>query len=268
MEKINKIIERQKDFQRIVGFPIDSNLESDRNEMSEKYVFKLIEEAIELRKEFPSVMNPWSKKQKEVDLLRVKEEMSDVLLFFVNLLITWKFSFDEILDVIVKVQENNFSKVAEKKLKMLNEQILNIPGYTSGIGQGSTTPKYIFVGLNPEQGIEHGHKVWSDETDGSSKVLLPILDAIGIRQDCYFTNLVKCTTPDNSEPTDNDIAFWLPILKEELEALLFSGNAVVIAMGKIVSDKLPGARSIHHPADVLRDGMSREEYTEVIKKVL
>jgi len=208
MEKINKIIERQKDFQRIVGFPIDSNLESDRNEMSEKYIFKLIEEAIELRKEFPSVMNPWSKKQKEVDLLRVKEEMSDVLLFFINLLATWKFSFEEILNVIEEVQENNFSKVAEKKLKILNEQILNIPGYIPLLGYGNPTPKRI-----------HLYKSFRDTH---------VIDETISSRECYYTHLVKYLPPNKNEPTEDDISFWEPFLVEEMKIVTMNPDVEII----------------------------------------
>ena len=97
MNKLLELIEKQREFQRAVGFPVDSILEQDRNEMSEKYTFKLIEEAVEMRREFPSAMNPWSKHQKAADLKRVREEYADVVLFLLNIAIVWKFTPDEIL---------------------------------------------------------------------------------------------------------------------------------------------------------------------------
>jgi len=200
MDEIKKIIDRQKDFQRFVGFPIDSNLEQDRNELSEKYVFKLIEEAIELRKEFPSVMNPWSKKQKEADLDRIKEEMSDVFLFLMNLVATWKITPEELLEVVDRVQNNNFMKVKERKMKILNESIQNIPGYDVILGSGSLSPSLITV-------LSH-----------------PTIRGIKMSSYQYITHLVKCRLPDDREPTVDEIQYWLPILKEEL-AILRVGNS-------------------------------------------
>src|SRR3990167_9586497 len=127
---IEKIIEKQKEFQRFVGFPIDSNLESDRNELSEIYLFKMIEEIVELRKEIPSTMNKWSKKNGFAQKERVLEELSDVMFFLMNFCITWKLTEEEILNVMTKVQDNNFDKVKEKKMNILNDEILQLPGYT------------------------------------------------------------------------------------------------------------------------------------------
>lgn len=193
---LDKIIERQKEFQRFLGFPIDSNLGHDRNELSEKYIFKLIEEAIELRKEFPSVVNPWSKKQKEVEIPRVKEEMSDVFLFFVNIMATWKISPEELFETIIQVQNNNLLKVKERKLKMLNESISNIPGYAIKHGFGSVNPARIYVG-----------KFSEGKYDAA----------------CYHTDIVKCELPNGRLPNEDELNFWTPIFNEELEILL-AGN--------------------------------------------
>src|SRR3990167_5724612 len=157
--RIQKIIEIQKEFQRLVGFPIDSILERDRNEMSEKYILKLIEEAIEARKEFPSVMNPWSKSSVQADKKKVTEEFVDVFLFLVNLLNCWKISLEDFISAIEEKQEINIRKVKEKQLNILNQEILAIPTYISGVGSGTPHPKYVFIGQNPGQTITHGYKV-------------------------------------------------------------------------------------------------------------
>lgn len=262
---MEQIINKQKEFERFIGFPIDSNLESDRNELSEKFIFKMIEECIELRKESPSVMNSWSKEQKEANLTRIKEEMSDVFLFFLNNMITWKIDWNKFLEIVSAVQDNNFLGVKEKKMKMLNESILAIPGYTSGIGNGNLNPKYVFIGQNPGEDMKHGYKFWSNEEDGSSKVLLPTLDAMGIRQDCYFTNLVKCTTSGNREPTENEVAFWKEYLAKEIQILgMNNGNMKMVTMGNFVKNHIPGAYHVKHPAFVLRGGMSIEDYKNEI----
>lgn len=267
---INNIIAKQKDFQKFLGWPIDSVIEEDRDRLFEIFIFKMIEEAIELRKESPSVLNPWSKKQKEADHNRIKEEMSDVLLFFFNLCITWKLPLPELFETVKSVQENNFMKIKEKKMKMLNEKILSIPGYTSGIGSGNLNAKYIFLGINPGERITHGYKVWSNPEDGSSSVLLPILDAIGIRQDCYFTNIVKCTTPDNREPNLEEVSFWSDFLIEEINIIKANNPDVkIITMGEAANKHfLLADLHIAHPAYVLRGGLTREEYEKQIQETL
>lgn len=231
MKKIEQIIERQKEFQRFVGFPIDSNLEEDRNELSEKYVFKLIEEAIELRKEFPSVMNPWSKKQKEADFTRIKEEMSDIFLFFMNLLITWKFSFEEIVEMVEKVQDNNVMKVKEKKMKMLNERVLNIPGYTSATGGGNLNPKYIFINQSPSSRIEHGESLWNNGKDEASRKLMTVLDTLGIRSESYYTTFVKSVVNSSANPVEDVSNFWTTYSEEELKILSgFNPESSIISL--------------------------------------
>ena len=120
--KIQKIIEDQKAFQRLIGYPVDSKIETDKHEMAEKHLFKMIEECIEVRKEFPSVMNPWAKIQKKPDLNRIKEEMADVFLFFVNILSIWEFGYDDFLDKVIETQDNNFIKLKEKQNVSDNKQ--------------------------------------------------------------------------------------------------------------------------------------------------
>lgn len=194
---LNEIIEKQKEFQRFLDVPIDSNLEHDRNELSETYIFKLIEEAIELRKEFPSVINPWSKNQTEVKISRVKEEMSDVFLFFVNIMAMWRISPEELFETVKQVQHNNLLKVKEKKLKILNELISNIPGYTTRSGFGSVNPEKIYVGKFINETKNYGQ--------------------------CYYTDIVKCELPNGRPPTEDELNFWTPIFNRELEILL-AGN--------------------------------------------
>ena len=273
IEQFKKIVSGQREFQKMVDFPVDTICEKERNEISEKYIFKMIEEAVELRKEFPSVVNPWSKSQKEADLTRVKEELSDVLLFLINFINVWKFTPEEILETLERVQATNFEKVKSKKLSKLNDEILKIPGYTTGIGQGNVTPKYVFIGMNPSEGIEHGYKAWSSSEDGSSKILLPILEDLGILKDSYFTNVVKSTTVENEKPSMSLSDFWFSYLTEELKVLRFNNpDMKIIAMGQYVSDTLEWKdvphMKIYHPSYILRGSETKESYERQIKDSL
>lgn len=271
-QRLEKIKERQHQFQKLVKFPIDTVLEQERNELAEKYIFKMIEEMIELRKEFPSAMNPWSKSQKKADRSRILEELSDVILFFINFMILWKISPEEILDMIEKVQENNYNSVKQKKMDIINTDILKVQGKVSGIGQGNLTPKYVFIGQNPAQGIAKGYKFFSNPEDGSSKVVLPVLEELGILKDCYFTNIVKSTTEDNEQPPGELTDFWSSFFDREIEILkennpemqlIFMGNyaAKYAEKRKIDSD------IITHPARVLYGNLTIDQFKNEIKKI-
>lgn len=258
------ILKKQIEFEEAIGVPIHTILEKERNQLSEVFIFKLIEEAIETRREFPSAMNEWSKSQTAADVTRVQEELSDVFIFFLNVLLTWRIDWSDFLQQVRDTQYKNFTKIKERKMKMFNEEIMGIPGYTVGIGSGSINPKYIFIGQNPGKNITHGYRVWSDPESGSSKILLPLLDEQQVRDQCYFTNLVKCTTLDNAEPTEEQSQFWRPRLIEEVAILTINNPGVtIISMGKWVKDQL-GADShvsIPHPSWVLRNISNLDAFT-------
>jgi len=259
MNQIKEILERQKSFQAFVGFPVETVVEHERNELSEKYLFKAIEEIIELRKEFPSAVNPWSKVQKNADKSRILEEFSDVILFLSNFMNVWKISPEELLTVIEQVQFENFKQVKAKKIRGLNSEILAIPTYVSGIGGGCLSPRYVFVGQNPSQDISHGHVSWSE-------ILLPILQDLSIEDDCYLTNYVKCVTTDNSDPSNDLVNFWKEYFDRELEILKYqNSNCKVITMGKWVSEKVKGDAAISHPASILQDNKTIDEYRKEIE---
>lgn len=269
MTKLETIIGKQIEFQKLVGFPIETNVESVRNELAEKYLFKMIEETVELRREFPSVMNPWSKHQKIADIKRIKEEFSDVILFLMNFMITFKLSPEEMLQELESTQENNFTKIKINLMNVLNQDILKVKNYVSGIGQGSLTPDYVVIGVNPSNRITHGYRFWSDPKDGSSKILLPALEFLG--KNVYFTNTVKSTTGSDSEPSEELTDFWKEFLKREIEILKANNpNMKIITLGRWVDEHLSEYPhiAIKHPAYVLRGGMTKEEYESEIKKAI
>ena len=274
---MEKILERQKVFQRLLGLPIDTVLEDERNEMAESFVFKLIEEAIEVRKEFPSRMNKWSKKQKRANIPRIKDEMSDVYLFLMNLLAVWKIDVEDFMDNVESVQSANFVHIRSRLLEKLNTEVLHVPGHTSCIGQGSVVPNQVFIGLNPSHGISHGYKAWSDPQSGSSKALLPILEESNSRSNSYFTNAVKSTTIGNEKPSQDLIDFWKPFLLEELRILgTGNPNMKVFVLGNEVSKHYLnelgnlGYRTYHipHPAAVLRGTVNNQVYKDLINSII
>ena len=258
---MNDILQKQKEFEALVGVPIDTILEKERNQMSEMFIYKMIEELVEARREFPSVLNEWSKSNKEANHQRVKEELSDAFIFLSNLLLAWRIPWDEFITQVRKTQQNNFTKIKEKKMKSLNEEILNVPGYTSCVGSGNINPKYVFIGLNPGKDIPHGYKAWSDPESGSSRVLLPVLDELGIRTNSYFTNMVKSITVENEDPSSEVTQFWDEYLFRELEILGINNTDIrIITMGKKVRENVTGDATIDHPASVLYDPKKLEVF--------
>jgi len=263
------VIEKQKDYQRYVDFPIDTLREAERNELSEKYIFKAIEELIELRKEFPSMINPWSKHQKNSDTDRIREEFSDVMLFLINFSIVWKLTPTQVLESLEKTQNTNCDNLKVKKLAQLTQETLSIPSYTTGVGSGHFNPTHVFVGQNPSSTMPHGYKFWSDPNEGSAKVLLPILETKGLRKTSYFTNVVKSTTPNNRVPTKDETEFWKEYLFRELDILRINNpNMKVIPMGTYASQELPHYKAIKHPASVQYGTISLEDYSQELEKVL
>lgn len=239
MSILNEIIAKQRDFQKMVGFPIDTNVESVRNEVAEKYIFKMIEEAVELRREFPSVMNPWSKHQKPADMQRIKEEFCDVLLFLMNFMIAFKLSPDEVLEEIHKVQHHNFEKIKGQMMDQLNQDITKVQNHVSGIGSGSLTPKVVFIGQNPKEGLTKGEKFTFVLPPGEYSDVV------------YVTNIVKSTTPQNVEPSEELTAFWKEFLKRELDILRANNpDMKIITIGRWADENLQDYPHMTYEQDV------------------
>lgn len=115
MADFEQVFERQRELQRIHGFPIDSINPNDQNRMAEVYVFKAIEEAIELRRTQPSVMIPMAKVQPKIDRSEMLKELCDTFLYLFNFMIVRRINFDELMAYMNTVQENNMAKAHEKQ---------------------------------------------------------------------------------------------------------------------------------------------------------
>jgi uracil-DNA glycosylase len=261
----NKILEKQHAFQKLVGVNIDSKVEEDRLLFAEIFITKGIEEFVELRRTFPSILNKASKSQPRYDRQVTLKEWVDVFLFWTNIGLVFEFTEEELFNTIKEVQDNNFFKFKERQMAILNHEILRSPAPVVGIGGGHLMPDFIFVGQNPAQTMT---RVFYSVNEGSGKILLDILDDIGVRDRSYFTNLVKETTPNNAEPPDDMVLFWKSALKREISLLKEANEgAVVVPIGKFTSKHLdlPG---IHHPSYVMRGGMSEEAYREEVQEFL
>jgi NTP pyrophosphatase (non-canonical NTP hydrolase) len=210
-EKFKQISDTQHDFQKLVGFPVDSMTARDRDEMSEKYLFKAIEEIIELRKEFPSVMNPWSRTQRRIeDLHDIKMELADVFLFLINFVNVWGISEDELWDALIEKQQHNYDHIKAKKLKILESEMKKVPGDEVMPGKGNINPTMVYVARNPEHMFSYIQDALSGLENPSH----------------YYTSLVK---QDNVEKVDEPVEkFWQEFLDRELDILKINNPDVVI----------------------------------------
>lgn len=112
---LQQILEKQKEFQHLVGTPIDDA--EQMNFLSEVFLFKAIEEIIELRKEFPSGLNKRSKSYKQADEQRIYEELSDVVLFIMNFMIVRGLSLEKLHAIMIDVQANNFKYAKQNNIQ-------------------------------------------------------------------------------------------------------------------------------------------------------
>lgn len=210
MSKFKQISDRQKDFQRVVGFPIDSLSARDRDEMSEKYLFKAIEEIVELRKEFPSVMNPWSRTQRQIENLdAIKDELADVMLFLVNFINVWGIDEDALWDALLAKQERNYEHIKNKKMKILNSEMAKMPGNAVQPGAGNINPTSIIIAKNPDEMFNFIQSEGGTENPAF-----------------YYTTLIKQHGVVDLD--ESGTAFWQEFLDREIEILKIHNENVYI----------------------------------------
>ena len=164
---------------------------------------------------------------------------------------------------------NNFaSKICPK---------CTLPGDRIVWGYGNYKNRVIFIGEAP--GAEED-KLGKPFVGRSGKLLTKMLNDSGIRRELvYITNVVKCRPENNRTPTKDEIKLCSRFLKYEIQNIkpeiivtlgststsyfLKNFNISSIA-GSIVKTKVGLVNyrlyPLHHPAYVLRNGISREEY--------
>jgi DNA polymerase len=95
-------------------------------------------------------------------------------------------------------------------------------------GIGPKDAKLMVVGMNPgKEEILFGEPL----VGRSGKLLNKILEEAGFtRQEVYLTNVVKCLTPKNREPTDVEIDQCNPYIIDEIGEI---NPKVIVTLGKI-----------------------------------
>lgn len=278
MKKLSEIVEGQKAFQALCDVNIDTILASEINTLSENYLFKAIEEIIELRKTFPSAMNQWAKNQGDENREEIMGELSDVTLFMLNFCLVRKITLEDLLESLGKVQEVNFIKLKQKKLAILKDEMLRVPNKQIGLGGGSLMPAVIIIGQNPGKSLSDDKNCWDNPPAKSAVGFLQRALKLGEtrlnlqKDDIYFTNIVKEVTENNAVPTTTMTKFWMPFLIRELNIVNSGTNTIYLTMGKEATQTMmniepprefrmeAGIQPIMHPSYFMRNGFTEKQY--------
>lgn len=141
--------------------------------------------------------------------------------------------------------------------------------YRKTMPTGNLNPEYFIVGDAP--GVGDGEK--KDRFDRvwvygqSSHLLRKALLDISVYFDCWFTNLLKCSTPKNRPSTDMEVKACTSQLETEIKLLK---PKKILLLGRNVQSMFPDfgvpRTNIPHPTWFVRKGFGYKEYAKIISK--
>ena len=100
MDKLDKLFKRQKELQIILGEDIDRFTEDQAQQYTKDNILSLLDETHEVLREIN--WKHWKKTKKVIDKDHLKEELTDVFHFFINLCLAWGFTSNEIYDAYLE----------------------------------------------------------------------------------------------------------------------------------------------------------------------
>lgn len=142
---------------------------------------------------------------------------------------------------------------------------------------GNMYPKYMIIGEAPGVGdgelIDHFDRalVYGQSSHMVRKSLLKL----GIYHECWFTNLLKCSTPENRKPSDSECQGCSPFLLREIlllkpEKIIVLGNNAYELYDRFAFYEKTGVEACkaYHPRYFIRKGRSSEDYAKHLKEVI
>ena len=100
-------------------------------------------------------------------------------------------------------------------------------------GAGNKTASLMIIGDAPSEQDEKQGDVFSGQ---SGKLLAAMLKAIGyLRNDVYTANIIKCRTPENQEPSENEAISCEPYLLRQIKLLQ---PKLILALGSVTAQRL------------------------------
>lgn len=116
---IEDVFRDQKEFQRLMQLPIDSEDPETKNRLAEIYLFKLIEEVVELRKTQPSGL-VIHKKTPKIDRSEMLAETADVAMFLIDFMIVREIT---VFELMMKIKEKQSVNFAKRQSQLLEEKL-------------------------------------------------------------------------------------------------------------------------------------------------
>lgn len=118
----------------------------------------------------------------------------------------------------------------------------------------------------------------------AGELLTQIIEAIELkRNDLYIVNIIKCKTPSNRRPTENEVDKCIPYLKKQIEliqpkfilalgiatfnSLLKSNEKMSEIRGKVHLYQNCTMLATYHPSDLLRNPALKKETWQDVKQL-
>lgn len=156
-----------------------------------------------------------------------------------------------------------------KKPELCEKCGSNVRTNKKALPTGNLNPKWMIVGEAPgeDDEFEEFNRAWVDGP--SSEILSKALYKLGIYYDSWFTNILKCATPGNTNVTQKDAKNCFPYLKNEFK-LLKPKNILILGNNakEMMPQKIKGINIYHfyHPAYFLYRGRNYKDYTKYLKE--
>lgn len=147
-------------------------------------------------------------------------------------------------------------------------------------GEGDPDAKIMFVGEAPGKDEDEQGRPFVGR---SGRLLNKCLEIAGLkRPNVFITNIVKCRPPDNRKPLPAEVAFYKPILLNEikiirpkiictlgasaLEAFMTDPFSMSKIRGKILTFDGTNLLPTYHPAYILRNPAAEPQFQEDLIK--
>ena len=148
-------------------------------------------------------------------------------------------------------------------------------------GVGPRDADVMFIGEGPGEQEDLKGEPFVGAAGHLLDDMLSIIDLV--RENCYIANIVKCRPPGNRNPSDEEAAICLPILKRQIE--LVNPKAIVL-LGAVPLKYLMGMTGItrqrgkwmeyngiqvmptYHPAYLLRNPAAKADVWKDLQQVM
>jgi uracil-DNA glycosylase len=167
------------------------------------------------------------------------------------------------------------------------QQLKSCPVNTDGctrlvFGEGDPNAKIVFIGEAPGRDEDALGRPFVGR---SGQLLTKDLKALGLeRTDVFITNIVKCRPPNNRKPLPAEVAFFKPLLFQELKiirpkVICTLGSSALeslvnepFSMTKIRGKPLQFDDMVllptFHPAYILRNPAAEQDFKEDLKEAI